>query len=116
MRGTPVGKQSASGSSAAMRDFMSVSAAGSSTSSSPGVRPVLISPIGPFPTQTPEKSGVPSGKRGGGPSGTAPISAGLFAPPLPAGEVPGACWANATLRECERGEALAATLRCARMS
>ena len=47
-----------------------------------------MSPIGPEPTQTPEKSGVPSGKRGGGPSGTAPISAGLLAPPLPAGDVP----------------------------
>jgi hypothetical protein len=30
---------------------------------------------------------VPSGKRGGGPSGTALTSAGLLAPPLPAGEV-----------------------------
>ena len=48
-------------------------------------------PIGPLPTQTPEKSGVPSGNFGGGPSGTAPISAGLLDPPLPAGEVPGLC-------------------------
>jgi hypothetical protein len=46
-----------------------------------------MSPIGPEPTHTPEKSGVPSGKRGGGPSGTAATSAGLLAPPLPAGDV-----------------------------
>ena len=52
-----------------------------------------MSPIGPAPTQTPDKSGVPSGNRGGGPSDTTPTSAGLLDPPLPAGEVAsrGAC-------------------------
>ena len=65
-----------------------------------------MSPIGPEPTQTPEKSGVPSGKRGGGPSGTAPISAGLLAPPLPAGDVPALCAAlsERDVREYERGQ------------
>lgn len=52
-----------------------------------------MSPIGPAPTQTPDKSGVPSGNRGGGPSGIAATNAGLLEPPLPAGDVAsrGAC-------------------------
>src|SRR5688500_10612052 len=87
MRGTPVGRQSASGSSAAIRDSIKVFAAGSSSMVSPGRSPVLMSPMGPLPTQTPDKSGVPSGSFGGGPSGAAPINAALLAPPLPAGDV-----------------------------
>ncbi len=80
-----------------MRDFISAEAAGSNTISSPGKSPVLMSPMGPEPTQTPDKSGVPSGNFGTGPSGTAPASAALLEPPLPAGEVlaAGTCCAPA---------------------
>jgi len=71
-------------------------------------------PIGPGPTQTPEKSGVPSGRRGGRASGTAPISAGLLAPPLPAGEVPALClcWASAVCANTSAANAA----NCVRMS
>ena len=105
-RGTPVGRQRASGSSAAMRESISAFAAGNSTISSPGSNPSLMSPTGPPPTHTPEKSGVPSGNRGAGPSGTSPISAGLFAPPLPAGDAPsaGVFWRERELREGARGQ------------
>src|SRR5689334_18145389 len=95
-RGTPVGRQRASGSSAAIRPFMSFSASGSRTISWPGIRPSLMLPTGPPPTQTPERSGLPFGSRGAGPFGFGPAGA-LFAPPLPAGEVAatGVCCASA---------------------
>ena len=66
---------------------MSFSASGSIAISSPGSKPSLMSPTGPPPCHTPEKSGLPFGSRGAGPFGFWPPSAGLLALPLPAGDV-----------------------------
>src|SRR5215472_10702085 len=71
IRGTPVGRQLASGSAPALRLFMIFSYSGLSTIWSPGFRIREISPTSPLSgRQTPEKSGFPSGRRGVGPVGT----------------------------------------------
>ena len=64
-----------------------------------------MSPMGPLVTQTPEKSGLPFGKRGAGPSGTGLPRA---APPLPAGEVAagGVGCANAAVTHTEAAPAI----------
>src|SRR3984885_15519253 len=69
MRGIPVGRQFASGSSFDCRLSMIAFAAGSRGIVSPGAKPWARSPTGPPPFQTPDKSGCPSGRRGVGPCG-----------------------------------------------
>src|ERR1700733_3339070 len=90
MRGIPVGRQFASGSSFDCRLSMIAFAAGSRGIVSPGAKPWARSPTGPPPFHTPDRSGCPSGRRGVGPCGA--TSRGRlrttsgFAPP-PAGAV-----------------------------
>src|SRR5580704_15695761 len=95
-RGMPNGRQFACGSSCDLRVFMSASAHGSITTSSPGLSPLVMSPeLLPPPDHNPEKSGVPSGRCGVGPAGVAgprpplPFAAPLVAPGAGAGV--GAC-------------------------
>ena len=71
MRGTPVGRQFASGSSFVSRVSMIFLDQGVREISSPGINPWATSPIGPPPFQTPGKSGFPSAMRGVGPVGRA---------------------------------------------
>src|SRR5579871_129571 len=66
----PAGKQFASGSSLDWRFLTSCSAQGSMTTCSPGFSPLEISEsLPPLPSQTPERSGVPSASFGAGPVG-----------------------------------------------
>src|SRR5436309_8707235 len=93
-RGTPVGRQFASGSLADNLDSINFLASGSSGIVSPGARPCARSPTGPPPCQTPDRSMLPSGKRGAGPVGTG----GCLFEPVPAGAVGAGdgvvgCWA-----------------------
>src|ERR1700694_2468621 len=67
MRGMPVGKQFASGSSLATRWLINFSAEGSSGIFSPSGKPTAKSERGPPPIQIPEKSGLPSVSRGADP-------------------------------------------------
>src|SRR6516225_3892405 len=83
MRGTPVGRQFASGSRPEMRDSIRALAAGSKGIVSPFVSPCSRSPTGPPPLHTPERSTDPSGRRGVGPEGADVPER----PPAPAGEV-----------------------------
>src|SRR5439155_19539226 len=69
MRGMPVGRQFASGSSLDCLDFMSFSASGNRGMVSPFPRPTARSCNGPQPRQTPDRSGFPSGRWGVGPLG-----------------------------------------------
>src|SRR5271165_2259702 len=69
MRGTPVGRQLASGSSFDWRDLKIFSAAGVIGITAPLGIPWAISPTGPPPCQTPERSTVPSARWGVGPLG-----------------------------------------------
>src|SRR5580658_5448487 len=69
MRGIPVGRQFASGSSFDCRLSMIAFAAGSSGIVSPGASPCARSPTGPPPFHTPDRSGCPSARRGVGPCG-----------------------------------------------
>src|SRR5690349_373474 len=79
MRGTPVGRQLASGSSPALRDLKSFSAPGSMISFSPGLRAREMSPTKLLSgRQTPEKSTWPLASRGVG-----PVTAGGRKPPRP---------------------------------
>src|SRR3984885_7197123 len=90
-RGTPVGKQFASGSSFDCRESMTLLPSGDSGIVSPFATPWARSPTGPPPCQTPDRSMVPSGRCGAGPCGTAgPRPRPVCNPPLPAGEVGGA--------------------------
>src|SRR5580698_403213 len=87
-RGTPVGKQFASGSSFDCRDSMTLLPSGDSGIVSPFATPWARSPTGPPPCQTPDRSMVPSGRCGAGPCGTAaPRPRPACKPPLPAGDV-----------------------------
>src|ERR1700733_10881209 len=78
MRGIPVGRQFASGSSLDCRWSMSALAAGNSGIDSPGAKPCARSPTGPPPCQTPDRSGCPSGRRGVGPCGVVSRGLALF--------------------------------------
>src|SRR2546426_850846 len=69
MRGTPVGRQFASGSSLDCLDFMSFSASGKRGMVSPLARPTARSCTGPPPLETPDRSGFPSERWGVGPFG-----------------------------------------------
>src|SRR5438874_4186516 len=82
MRGTPAGRQFASGSSFAMRESLVFFPSGEYGMASPAARPSSMSLVGPPPSQTPCRSGCPSAVRGAGP-------AGAFRAPRPAGA--GAC-------------------------
>src|SRR6202521_4840575 len=83
MRGTPAGRQLASGSSLGRRPFISLSAAGVRTICSPTIRLRLMSwELGP-PFKRPLRSGFPSARRETGPAGAAgprPRPAGALAP------------------------------------
>src|SRR5687768_8561634 len=80
MRGTPVGRQRASGSSFSCRESMIFLASGSSSIVSPGLR--FLGDTPPPPIHTPEKSGVPLASRGAGTEG---FTAGFGAPGFTAG-------------------------------
>src|SRR5258708_36414576 len=87
-RGTPVGRQFASGSSPDRRDAISFLPASFSGTSTPFGIPCARSPTGPPPCHTPEKSGRPSGNFGAGPCGAAcPRPRPVFRPPEPAAVV-----------------------------
>src|SRR5689334_24569656 len=78
MRGTPAGRQCASGSSFAMRDSFVFLPSAVYGMVSPAARPSSMSLVGPPPIQTPCRSGWPSDARGVGPetAGRAPRPAG----------------------------------------
>src|SRR5579863_5957896 len=78
IRGIPVGRQFASGSSFDSRLSMSALAAGKIGIVSPGARPCARSPTGPPPCQTPDRSGWPSARRGTGPCGVSSRRRTLF--------------------------------------
>src|SRR3989442_12526654 len=69
MRGIPVGRQFASGSSLDCLAFIIFSASGKRGIVSPFARPWAISATGPPPFHTPDRSGFPFGRRGAGPVG-----------------------------------------------
>src|SRR5579871_6669903 len=81
MRGTPVGRQFASGSSPALRALNSFSAPGSRINLSPGLSAREMSPTKLLSgRQTPDKSTRPLARRGAG-----PVTAGGRKPPRRAG-------------------------------
>src|SRR5580704_8057269 len=82
MRGTPAGRQLASGSSLGRRPFISLSAAGVRTICSPAIRLRLMSSELRPPFNKPLRSGFPSARRGVGPVGPAvPVDAEGPRPP-----------------------------------